>query len=106
MKVTKTDVAKTLSVALADVKQIDNKQLFVVHNFRQNRTVLVSYKIIVGILFNNTWHLTTAKYSVTTSRQLSQFTRRTDYSVVYVADCVMNYILNNGKLPEETNEQN
>lgn len=62
-KQTRKDLFKTDSV-----EQIGSKQLFIV-----NGTALVSYTTIVGKLMEDTWYLSTEKYSVTTTKQCTQF---------------------------------
>ena len=62
-------------------EQVDSKQLFICSNYvgtdtaNKHNRILVSYRTIVGwydaVLC--TWVLTRAKYSPTTSKQLSQF---------------------------------
>lgn len=69
--VTKNDVANYYEVNLSSVEQIDSKQLFVVG------VNLISYLTVVG-RYNpdiQAWELTDYNYSVTTSRQLTQFKR-------------------------------
>lgn len=51
-----------------NVKQVGSKQLFVV-----NDNTLVSYRTIIGKLITGIWHITTEKYSVTTTKQCNQF---------------------------------
>jgi hypothetical protein len=53
---------------IENLQQIDNKNLYI-----GDDKYLVSYKTIVGVLVAGTWLLTTDKYSVTTSRQMTQF---------------------------------
>jgi len=53
------------------VEQVGSKQLFIV-TYPSYR-ILVSYYTIVGYKASGCWLLTTAKYSKTTSRQLTQF---------------------------------
>ncbi len=51
-----------------NVKQVSSKQLFVV-----NDNTLVSYRTVVGKLLDRTWYITNEKYSVTTTKQCTQF---------------------------------
>ena len=79
--ITKQDIARQFNIAINNVKQIDSKQLFIVNDYssldstHSNKRYLVSYQTIIGIYdFNNcTWYVTKEKFSVTTSRQTSQF---------------------------------
>ena len=80
--VTRQNVANTFGVPLDSVKQCDSMQLFIVK--RSFGTVLVSYYTTVGILKDGTWYLTTQRYSVTTSKQLTRFSRGRD--CVYTDD--------------------
>jgi hypothetical protein len=54
-----------------EVQQVGSKQLFVVTY--PTYKLLVSYRTIVGYRSEGTWLLTKAKYSTTTSKQLTQF---------------------------------
>jgi hypothetical protein len=54
-----------------EVQQVGSKQLFVVTY--PTYQLLVSYRTIVGYRSEGTWLLTKAKYSTTTSKQLTQF---------------------------------
>ena len=74
--VTRRNIANTFGVTLDAVSQCDNMQLFVVK--RERDTVLVSYYTIVGVLKNDTWYITTERYSVTTPKQLTRFSRGRD----------------------------
>jgi len=80
--ITKTCIQSQFNVSSDRVKQIGNKQLFIVDCPQQGR-VLVSYRTIVGKFINDTWHLTTQKYSVTTSKQLTMFARSTSFDVIW-----------------------
>ena len=82
MSVTKQDIARHYGIELSDVKQINSKQLFIADI--DNGTVLISYYTIVGKRIAGIWYLTGQKYSVTTSRQLTQFA--SGRTVVYVDD--------------------
>lgn len=76
---TKRTVANVFGTALHQVEQIGSKQLYIVR--KSSGSYLVSYTTIVGKfifaddLHNNKWHLTAHKYSVTTSKQMTQFKR-------------------------------
>jgi hypothetical protein len=56
-----------------EVEQVGSKQLFVVTY--PTYKLLVSYRTVVGYRSQGSWLLTTAKYSTTTSKQLTQFAR-------------------------------
>jgi hypothetical protein len=68
MGVTKRDTQASFG---GEVHQVASKQLFVV-TFPTYQ-LLISYRTIVGFRSQGTWLLTTAKYSHTTSKQLTQF---------------------------------
>jgi hypothetical protein len=70
MSVTKRDIQDRFG---GEVEQVGSKQLFVV-TYPDYR-LLVSYYTIVGFRSQGAWLLTTAKYSKTTSKQLTQFSR-------------------------------
>ena len=62
-------------IELDDIHQIDSKQLYVVTlPTTINRQLLYSYRTCIGIRRAGTWSITAQRYSVTTSRQISQFT--------------------------------
>lgn len=42
---------------------------------KDNMKVLCSYNTIVGLVIDNTAYITTTKYSITTSKQLTQYCR-------------------------------
>ena len=55
--------------------QIDSKQLYVVTlPTTINRQLLYSYRTCIGIRRAGTWSITAQRYSVTTSRQINEFT--------------------------------
>ena len=56
------------------INQVGSKQLFVA--LFPSYQLLVSYRTIVGYRSEGTWLLTKAKYSTTTSKQLTQFSHR------------------------------
>ena len=82
MTVTKENVASQFCIGLDKVQQLGSKQLFIAET--PDLIVLVSYRTIVGVLKNEVWYLTDKKCSVTTSKQMSQFTR--NRTVQYVDD--------------------
>lgn len=65
-----------------NIKQIGSKQLFIV-DCPINGRLLISYYTVVGY-FNDKWYLTKYKYSLTTSKQLNQFARTTNFQVEWV----------------------
>ena len=71
MSVTKKDIKALFG---GEVQQEGSKQLFVV-TFPTYQ-LLVSYLTIVGYRSQGNWLLTKAKYSTTTSKQLTQFSHR------------------------------
>ena len=73
-KVTIQTIMNQFNVARDKVKQVKSMQLFIVDSHRYGR-ILVSYQTIIGIYdFNNcTWYITKEKFSVTTSKQTTQF---------------------------------
>jgi hypothetical protein len=71
MSVTKRDIQSHFG---GEVAQIGSKQLFVV-TF-QTYQLLISYYTIVGYRSGKIWLLAKAKYSTTTSKQLTQFSSR------------------------------
>ena len=78
MKVTKESISVIFGVPLSAIKQIGSKQLFVVNVSNGEigyRHILVSYRTIIGYNDSEFWYLTTKKYSRTTSRQISAFSR-------------------------------
>jgi hypothetical protein len=81
MPVTKQDIQQLFPTFLdgkpsfkPEVHQIGSKQLFVV-TFPAYQ-LLISYRTVVGYRSEGSWLLTTAKYSTTTSKQLTQFSYR------------------------------
>ena len=68
MPVTKRDIQDRFK---GEVKQVGNKQLFVV-TFPTCQ-LLVSYMTIIGYRSEDSWLLTKDKYSPTTSRHLNYF---------------------------------
>lgn len=89
-KVTLKDI-KAKFPGYLDYEQIDHKQLFICSHPINKETkqvpyirMLVSYKTIVGYydVVKACWVLTKQRYSVTTTKQLSQFAR--DKQVIWV----------------------
>jgi hypothetical protein len=80
MTVTKKDIQLAYNVAPTMVKQIASKQLFIVDTSYLGR-LLVSYKTTIGIFHNSIWYITTEKFSVSTSKQTSQFINSTSFKV-------------------------
>jgi hypothetical protein len=86
---TRKDIANQFGLPLNAVEQIDSKQLFIVdcssypNSFDSysrkyySVSLLVSYRTIVGIYHtaDSEWKLTSKKYSITTTRQLSDFSK-------------------------------
>ena len=70
MAVTRKQVANSFGIANSQVKQINSMQLFIINN-----DTLVSYKTIVGRLIAGVWHITSHRYSVTTTKQVNRFKR-------------------------------
>ncbi len=68
MAITKQDIKALFG---GEVQQEGSKQLFVVTY--PTYKLLVSYRTIVGYRSQGSWLLTKAKYSTTTSKQLTQF---------------------------------
>lgn len=79
----------------ADVQQVASKQLFIVQ--LTNIRILVSYKTIVGKYTYSpdhgyyVWLLSRYKYSSTTSKQLSQFSRGQDVMFTDEPISISNY---------------
>lgn len=72
--VTIKDIMIKFNVKRDKIKQFNSCQLFIVDSPMYGR-ILVSYQTIIGIYdFNNcTWYITKEKFSVSTSKQTSQF---------------------------------
>ena len=79
--ITIKDIQARFSLRKSQVSQIGSKQLFIVDTY--NGRLLLSYYTVVGY-FNDKWYLTKYKYSVTTSKQLSQFARSTTFQVEWI----------------------
>ena len=70
--ITNKRIQSIFGVAREQVEQVGSKQLFIVK--LEGYSLLVSYTTIIGInLRGGVWQLTKEKYSVTTSKQTSQF---------------------------------
>ena len=81
--VTRTHIANYFNISVEQVEQHGSKQLFTIQ-YRGTRC-LVSYYTIVGVYRHGTWYVTRHKYSVTTSKQVSQWSRGIS-SIVYIED--------------------
>lgn len=80
--VTRKDIANQFGVTMDMVEQVGSKQLFIVKvqnsvdkwSYRSiNDTILVSYHTIIGVQRDGLWYITDKRYSVTTSKQTTQF---------------------------------
>ena len=71
--VTIKDIMIGFDVRRDKIKQFNSCQLFIVDT--SYGRILVNYRTIIGIydVNNCTWYITKEKYSVTTSKQTSQF---------------------------------
>ena len=87
MTVTKTEITHRFN-NITDIQQIDNKQLFTATV--NNRRILISYYTIVGIydFTNSEWLITTEKYSITTSKQLTQFVSKNTSRYTDISDYI------------------
>ena len=102
---TRKDIANQFGLPLDAIEQIGSKQLFIVdcssypNSFDSysrkyySVSLLVSYKTIVGIYHtaDSGWKLTSKKYSVTTTRQLSDFSKT--YNTCRVTEDEFNELL-------------
>lgn len=87
MKVTKKDISAIFGVPLSAIEQVGSKQLFVVNIASGDigyRHILVSYRTIIGFHDSEFWHITTKKYSRTTSRQIIAFSSNRWGRIKYV----------------------
>lgn len=78
MNVTTKTISAIFGVPLTAIKQIGSKQLFVVNVSNGDigyKHILVSYRTIIGYNDNEFWYITTKKYSQTTSKQITTFSR-------------------------------
>lgn len=75
------DIMLSFNVSRDKVKQVNTMQLFLVDTSNLGR-VLISYKTIIGVFYNLTWFITKEKFSTTTSKQITIFTRSTPFDVV------------------------
>ena len=87
MRVTINDLAANLNISRENIEQVDSKQLFIVTT-SNNTANLYSYYMKVGELNRaiNTWTLTVATHSQTTSKQLTKFAksrRKLGYTIEY-----------------------
>ena len=92
MSILTTKQFKNLFSDNVEVEQFGSKRFWVVkftekgsdyyHRFQfKEVTLAYSYKTIVGVKTFDTWFLTLEKFSVTTSKQLTQFANSTQYKV-------------------------
>lgn len=102
---TRKDIANQFGLPLNAIEQIGSKQLFKVDcssypnsydsysRKYYSVSLLVSYRTIVGIYHtaDSEWKLTSRKYSDTTSRQLSSFSK--DHNASYVSEEAFNELL-------------
>jgi hypothetical protein len=76
MSVNKKQAADRFSVNISDVVQKGSKQLFIVKNYQNNKTILVSYTTIIGLYKDGIWYITTETLSSTTGKQTTHFCSR------------------------------
>lgn len=77
MKVTKKDISAIFGVSPGAIKQVGSKQLFLAYVYTDEvgyQKILISYRTIIGV-YDEMWHITTKKYSRTTSYQITAFSR-------------------------------
>lgn len=79
--VTIKDIMIGFNVKRDKVKQFNSCQLFIVDTNYLGR-ILVSYKTTIGVFHNLTWYITKEKFSPTTSKQITIFSRATPFEVV------------------------
>jgi hypothetical protein len=84
MTIKSKDIQLAYNVAPNMVRQVSSKQLFIVDTSYLGR-LLVSYKTTIGVFHNGIWYITTKKYSVTTSKQTTQFINSTSFPVERVS---------------------
>lgn len=75
------DIMISFNVPRSNVKQVNTMQLFIVDTSYLGR-LLISYKTTIGIFHNLTWYITREKFSTTTSKQITIFSRSTPFEVV------------------------
>lgn len=75
------DIMISFNVSRDKIKQVNTMQLFIVDTSYLGR-LLVSYKTAIGIFHNLTWYITTEKFSTTTSKQVTIFSRSTPFDVI------------------------
>ena len=87
MPITKKDLKNRFNT-ISGIEQIGNKQLFTATI--DGKYVLISYYTIVGIFdsVNWEWLITTEKYSVTTSKQLTQFLNKNTGRYTDISDYI------------------
>lgn len=92
-KVTIKDIMIGFNVKRDKIKQFNSCQLFIVDSTSYG-CILVSYRTIIGMFYNSTWYITTAKYSVTTSQQSNTFIKSTPFEVERVAENTLRDMIN------------
>lgn len=75
------DIMLNFNVHRDAVKQINSMQLFIVDTSYSGR-LLVSYLTVIGVFHNNIWYITKEKFSPTTFKQTTIFTKSTPFEVV------------------------
>jgi hypothetical protein len=67
-------------------RQVGSMQLFIVEGVvnEQYSKLLISYNTIIGKFINSTWYVTTQRYSLTTTQQISRFARM--FNVIRIDD--------------------
>lgn len=74
------DIQLAYNVPANMIKQIKSMQLFIVDTSYLGR-LLVSYKTTIGVFHNSVWYITTEKFSATTSKQATMFSKSTSFEV-------------------------
>ena len=91
-KVQVKDIQLAFNVSRNMVKQVNSMQLFIVDTSYLGR-ILVSYKTTIGAFHNSVWYITTEKFSSTTSKQITVFSRLTPFEVERVDAETFNRLL-------------
>lgn len=76
MSVTKRNISAIFGVSLAAIEQVGARQLFMAYIYTEElgyQKILISYRTVIGVYDGDIWHITTKKYSHTTSRQITSF---------------------------------
>lgn len=92
MKVTKRSISAIFGVPLSAIEQIGAKQLFIIDISNGDigyRKILVSYRTIIGFHDSEFWHITTKKYSQTTSCQITAFSRGRQDKIKYIGNDIL-----------------